>query len=429
MIILNIVIVALLIAATAFFVVAEFAIVKIRGSRIDELVESGNPRAIAAKRVISNLDEYLSAIQLGITITALGLGWLGEPTVERILHPLFITLGIREPLGGIASFVISFAGITFLHVVLGELAPKTIAIQKAEEVSLRTAKLLIAFYKIMFPFIKALNGSAGLIVRWLGYHSVNEHEVAHSEEELRMILSESYKKGEINLTEFKYVNKIFEFDNRLAREIMVPRTEMATISIEETMEDALHYMLNERYTRYPVIEGDKDHIVGILNVKDVFKKEFLSSKATIKEMMRPVIMVLESTAVGELLIRMQKERIHLAVLVDEYGGTAGLVTVEDILEEIVGDIRDEFDIDETPHIVKKGEGHYVMDGKALVEEVGELLSVSIEHEDVDTIGGLLLTQQMEFKNGETIEMYGCHFTILDAEDHHIRTVEVKKAES
>ncbi|MGG3571240.1 hemolysin family protein [Bacillus gobiensis] len=429
MIILNIIVVALLIAATAFFVVAEFAIVKIRGSRIDELVESGNTRAIAAKQLISNLDEYLSACQLGITITALGLGWLGEPTVERILHPLFVSFGIREPLAGIVSFVISFIIITFLHVVLGELAPKTIAIQKAEEVSLWTAKPLILFYKLMFPFIKVLNGSAGLIVRWLGFHSVNEHEVAHSEEELRMILSESYQKGEINLTEFKYMDKIFDFDNRLAREIMIPRTEMATVSIEATMEEALHFMLNERYTRYPVIEGDKDHIAGILNVKDVFKKEFLSTKASVKEMMRPVIMVLESTAVGELLIRMQKERKHMAILVDEYGGTAGLVTVEDILEEIVGDIRDEFDIDEMPHIVKKGEGHYVMDGKALVEEVGELLGLSIEHEDVDTIGGLLLTQQMDFENGQTIDMYGCQFTIVDVEDHHIRTVEVKKAES
>lgn len=428
MIILNIIVVVLLIAATAFFVIAEFAIVKVRSSRIDELIEGGHARALAAKRVISNLDEYLSAIQLGITITALGLGWLGEPTVERILHPLFMNMGIREPLAGIVSFIISFTGITFLHVVLGELAPKTIAIQKAEEVTLWTAKILIAFYKIMFPFIKVLNGSASFIVHWLGYHSVNEHEVAHSEEELRLILSESFQKGEINLTEFKFVNRIFEFDNRLAREIMVPRTEMATISIKENLEDALHFMLNERYTRYPVIEEDKDHIAGILNVKDVFKKEFLSSKASIKEMIRPVIMVPESIAVGELLIRMQKERKHMAVLVDEYGGTAGLVTVEDILEEIVGEIRDEFDTDEMPHIVKKGEGHYVMDGKALVEEIGELLDVTIEHEDVDTIGGLLLTQQMELKNGETIEMYGCLFTILDVEDHHIRTVEVKKAE-
>ncbi|WP_141771538.1 hemolysin family protein, partial [Bacillus licheniformis] len=208
--ILNLILVILLIAATAFFVVAEFAIVKIRGTKIDQLVESGDKRAIAAKRVVTNLDEYLSACQLGITITALGLGWLGESTFEQIIHPLFELFGLPESVLRVASVVAAFIIITFLHVVVGELAPKTIAIQKAEAVSLWTAKPLILFYKIMFPFIKLLNGSARLLTKLFGFHSVKEHEVAISEEELRLMLSESYKKGEINQSEYKYVNKIFE---------------------------------------------------------------------------------------------------------------------------------------------------------------------------------------------------------------------------
>ncbi|MBU5259161.1 hemolysin family protein [Bacillus pumilus] len=426
MYILNVFLVILLIAATAFFVVTEFAIVKIRGSKIIQLIESGDKRAIHVQKLISNLDEYLSACQLGITITALGLGWLGEPTVEHFLHPLFEELGLHSALTDILSFIIAFVIITFLHVVVGELAPKTIAIQKAEAVSLVTAKPLIFFYKVMYPFIKALNGAARGIVKLFGFHSVKEHEVAISEEELRLILSESYEKGEINQSEYKYVNKIFEFDNRVAREIMIPRTEISAIEVEQTLEDMTHYMLNERYTRYPVIKEDKDHVIGVINSKDVFKASFLNQDVTIEDLMRPVIRVIESTPVQELLILMQKERIHMSVLVDEYGGTAGLVTVEDILEEIVGEIRDEYDQDETPHIVKKGDFHYVMDGKALIDEVNDLLDLAIENDDVDTIAGWMMTHKFDFEIGDTIEAEGCEFTIIDAEDHHIRTIEIKK---
>ncbi|WP_436918001.1 hemolysin family protein [Bacillus pumilus] len=426
MYILNVFLVILLIAATAFFVVTEFAIVKIRGSKINQLIESGDKRAIHVQKLISNLDEYLSACQLGITITALGLGWLGEPTVEHFLHPLFEELGLHSALTDILSFIIAFVIITFLHVVVGELAPKTIAIQKAEAVSLVTAKPLIFFYRVMYPFIKALNGSARGIVKLFGFHSVKEHEVAISEEELRLILSESYEKGEINQSEYKYVNKIFEFDNRVAREIMIPRTEISAIEIEQTLEDVTHYMLNERYTRYPVIKEDKDHVIGVINSKDVFKASFLNQDVTIEDLMRPVIRVIESTPVQELLILMQKERIHMSVLVDEYGGTAGLVTVEDILEEIVGEIRDEYDQDETPHIVKKGDFHYVMDGKALIDEVNDLLDLAIENADVDTIAGWMMTHKFDIEIGDTIEAEGCEFTIIDAEDHHIRTIDIKK---
>lgn len=202
----------LLIGLTAIFVAAEFAIVKIRGSKIAELVETGDSRALAAHRVISNLDEYLSACQLGITITALGLGWLGEPTIQRLLHPVFSLIGMPSSITHIVTFIAAFIAVTYLHVVIGELAPKTISIQKAEAVSLWTAKPLILFYKVMYPFIKLLNGSAGFLVKLFGFHSVKEHEVVVSEEELRLILSESYKKVKsINLnsvTSIKYLNSI-----------------------------------------------------------------------------------------------------------------------------------------------------------------------------------------------------------------------------
>ena len=228
----NLFLIALLIALTAFFVASEFAIVKVRGSRIDQLIAEGNKKALSAKNVTSHLDEYLSACQLGITITALGLGWLGEPTFENLLHPLFERLSLNDSIAQILSFGFAFAIVTFLHVVIGELSPKTFAIQKAEEIALAISKPLIMFYKILFPFIWLLNSSARLLTGLFGLKPASEQELAHSEEELRIILSESYEQGEINQSEYSYVENIFEFDNRLAKEIMVPRTEIIALDKE-----------------------------------------------------------------------------------------------------------------------------------------------------------------------------------------------------
>ncbi|KEZ48323.1 hemolysin family protein [Metabacillus indicus] len=427
MIATNLILVALLIAATGFFVAAEFAIVKVRSSRIDQLVGEGNKKAIAAKKVTGSLDEYLSACQLGITITALGLGWLGEPTIERLLHPLFDSWGVNPSLSGILSFVLAFVAITYLHVVIGELAPKTLAIQKAEWVTMNLSRPLILFYKIMYPFIKTLNGSAQTIVRMFGLHPASEHEMAHTEEELRIILSESLKSGEINQSEYKYVNKIFEFDNRIAKEIMVPRTEMVTVALEDSFEANLEIMRSERYTRYPLEHEDKDNIIGLVNIKEVLDALYMSKDGVLlKNYIRPVIKVIETIPIQDLLLRMQKDRIHMAILVDEYGGTAGLVTVEDILEEIVGEIRDEFDIDELPNVRKKSETHYIFDGKALIEEVNDLLQTNIDSEDVDTIGGWVLTEMIDVQKGDKITEDGYEFTVTDMEGHHIITLEAKK---
>ncbi|RFU62053.1 hemolysin family protein [Peribacillus glennii] len=427
--IINLVFIAILIALTAFFVASEFAIVKVRSSRIDQLIEEGRANAVSAKRVISALDEYLSACQLGITITALGLGWLGEPTIDRMLHPLLLGFNIPSGASNILSFGLAFAFITFIHVVIGELAPKTLAIQKAETVTLLTARPLILFYKIMFPFIWVLNGSARVLTRMVGLKPASEHELAHTEEELRIILSESYKSGEINQSEFKYVNKIFEFDDRIAKEIMVPRTEIVTLSQEDTIEDFLAVLTEEKFTRYPVIDGDKDHVIGMVNVKELFTEMVSNgsnSEQSIESYIRPIIRVIDSIPIHDLLLKMQKERIHMAILMDEYGGTSGLVTVEDILEEIVGDIRDEFDMDEVPMVRKITEDHFIMDSKVLISEVNDLLSLEISDEDIDTIGGWILTENYEAKEGDEL-LHGSYcFKIIEMEDHHIRYIEIYK---
>ena len=427
--ILNLVILALLIALTAFFVASEFAIIKVRSSRIDQLVEEGKNGAISAKRVITHLDEYLSACQLGITVTALGLGWIGEPTVAHLLEPLFAELNIPASATHILAFIIAFSLVTFLHVVVGELAPKTFAIHKAETITLLVAKPLILFYKIMFPFIWVLNGSARLITKMFGLEPASEHEIAHTEEELRIILSDSYKNGEINQSEFKYVNKIFEFDDRIAKEIMVPRTEVITLSKDDSLDYAFQVVKEEKFTRYPIIDGDKDRVIGMINVKELFTFMLSSNdyrELTLEPLVRPIIRIIDTVPIQELLLKMQRERIHMAILMDEYGGTSGLVTVEDILEEIVGEIQDEFDLDEVAEIRKIADDHYIIDAKVLISQVNDLFGLDISDEDIDTIGGWILTENYEAKQGDSLNFQGYNFKILEMEDHHIRYIEVTK---
>lgn len=429
MVLMNLFIIAILIAFTAFFVTSEFAMIRVRTTRIDQLLSEGNAKAEAAKKVLSNLDGYLSATQVGITITSLILGWLGEPTIREILDPLFEKIDMPLSIEQVVSFILAFLLITFFNVVLGELAPKTFAIQKAENIILNVAPPLIFFHRVMYPFIWVLNRSARLVTGLFGLKPVSDQEIVLSEEELRMILSESYKSGEINQSEYRYVNKIFEFDNRIAKEIMVPRTEIVTFAKDATMKEILETIREEGYTRYPVIDGDKDNILGIVNIKEVLRdciEQKCVEDAPLVPYLKPVMHVIETIPIQELLLKLQKSRSHLAVLSDEYGGTAGIVTVEDILEEIVGEIRDEFDTDELPLIQKKGEGHYILDGKVLIEEVNDLLGTTIEEDELDTIGGWFLAQKFDVQKGDIIESEGFSFEIKENEGHHIMYIEVRK---
>ena len=415
---------------TAFFVATEFAIVKVRQSRIDQLIAEGKTGSIAAKQVTSHLDEYLSACQLGITVTALGIGMVGERTFEFFLHPLFESVGIAskyvQPLTIAGAFLIA----TFLHVVVGELAPKTIAIQKAEAVTLAFSKPIQVFYKILYPFIWLLNGSARVLLKLFGMRPASEHELSHTEEELRILLSESYKSGEINDNELKFVNNVFEFDETIAREIMVPRTDIIGFEMHSTFEEVLQVISEERYTRYPIFEGDRDNIVGFLNIKD-FLTLGMNKRVTVEtfEMqtfINPVIRTIETTPIHELLQKMQKERIHIAILLDEYGGTSGMVTVEDILEVLVGDIHDEFDDDEIPDIRKVAEDHYIINSKSLIEEMNSFLHIDIEADGIDTIGGWYFTNDMELDDKNQLYYDGYIFSIYERDGMQLQYLEVKK---
>ncbi|MEC3883021.1 hemolysin family protein [Halobacillus sp. HZG1] len=420
--------VAILILLTAFFVASEFAIVKVRKTRLEAKAAEGHKKAENAIRVVSDLDYYLSACQLGITITALGLGWLGEPTLEVLLRPLFDQIDLPEGLTHTLSFVIAFFVITFLHVVLGELAPKTMAIQKAESITLLLSRPLMLYSKLMYPLIWLLNGSANIFVRMLGFQTARESDEVHSEEELRHILTKSYQKGEINRSEYTYVDRIFEFDNRTAKEIMIPRTEMAVLDARQSVTNAVREVKHNRYTRYPVIEKSKDEIIGIIHMKELLYDD-AENQSTLRPFLRPVMKVFENIPIHDLLVKMQKDHTHMAVLIDEYGGTSGIVTVEDILEEIVGEIRDEFDAEEERDIKRLKNGHFLIEGKTAIQDINDFFDIQLDHMDIDTISGWMYTKDFEAKEGTIVEGEGYRFKIVDLVKGQIKKVEMWKEES
>lgn len=411
---------------SSFFVIAEFSIVKVRQSRIEQLIIEGDKRAVYVKKILGNLNEYLSTAQVGITLASLALGWLGEPTFEKLLEPVFGLFHLPENVVNTLSFIASFSIITYLHVVLGELAPKTIAIIKAESISLKVAKPLLFFDKILYPFVWLLNESANVLVRLLGFKAVNDHEYVHSEEELKQILSESYQRGKINQSEYHYVNNIFEFDNRLAKEILVPRTEMVCLYKNLSLEENLKIILEEKFTRFPMVMNDKDQILGVVNTKELILDFMKKDEINIEDYIHPTLMVIDNTPVNKLLKRMQKERIQMAILLDEYGGTAGLITIEDILEEIVGEIRDEFDLDERPMIEKLNDHEYLVEGKVLIEDINELFDLDIDDDEIDTIGGWIYSRVPDVNEGLKVDYNHVSFVVKTMDNFRIDHILVKR---
>ena len=345
-IILNLALVALFILLTAFFVGAEFAILKVRMSRIDQLISEGNKKAVIAKKVTQNLDYYLSACQLGITVTALVLGALGEPTVEKMLAPVFDYLNVGEALSTALSYAIALSVVTFLHVVLGELMPKTLAIQYADKMTLVLAPPLYWFGQVSRPFIAALNGSAQLLLKGFGVKPAGHDEV-YSEEELKMIVTQSYEGGQINQTERDYLENIFAFDSRQLEDIMIPRSEMVMLEKQQTLEQMVAVIEEFGYTRYPVIDitKKKNDVIGVINTKEMLTDIAAGRSNDGHAFIHDIQRFKYTTAIKEVFMKMQQTRRHMAVVTDGKGVIIGLVTMEDILTEIVGEIQDEDDGD------------------------------------------------------------------------------------
>ena len=388
---LDILLVAFLIFMNGFFVAAEFCCVKMRTSRLETLIAEGSSRAGYAKQLTEHLDYSLSVTQFGITLASLGLGWVGEPAIAALILPVTQAAGLPDEVGHTAALAIAFTIITSLHIVLGELTPKSMAIANVENIMLAIAFPMVLFGRIMRPFVWILNTVANYISRRLGYDVKGENEDAHTEEEIRLLMKESFRQGLINSTEADFVDNVFSFTELNAREIMVPRTDMICLYLDDTSAERIKTILEEQQTRYPVCYEDKDHIIGFIHVKDLLPPLIRGERLNLRRYIRKALVVPESMDGSVLLRTMQEQGSQLAIVVDEYGGTAGMVTVEDIIEQIVGDIRDEFD-EERESVEWRAGDVCSVDAKLLLEEVADLLAVRIEDEDVDSIGGWLYDQ-------------------------------------
>jgi len=383
-----------LVLLNGLFVAAEFAFVKIRATQVDRLVREGRASAGIVKTATRKLDAYLSVCQLGITIASLGLGWIGEPAFAHILEPLFALLNIPESVAGPIAFAVAFGTITFLHVVFGELAPKSLAIARAEGTSLFVAPFMRFFYYLFLPGIYVFNGTANLVVRLFGVPPARETEETHSEEELRMILAQSARQGVLEEDEEARLKGVFDLEDTIAREIMVPRPDVVAFPAGITLKDLVSVASAGHYTRYPVHEPDSpDRVIGAVHVKDVLRavesEGGIEADVTARDLMRDVLIVPENRRIDDILTDFQKQEIQMAIVIDEWGSFEGLITIEDIIEEIVGEIRDEFD-EEEPAVRRLPNGAYSVDGRIPIGVVNEALGSEFESEDFDTIGGLVL---------------------------------------
>lgn len=395
----------ILVGLNAFFVAAEFAFVKVRSTRLAQLTAEGNKRARRAQECIDHLDAYLSVSQLGITLASLGLGWLGEPAVASLINPLLQSWGIHNSaLIHSISFITAFSLITFLHVVFGELAPKTIAIQRPESLALLLAGPMHFFYLIFYPGVALLNGAANKIVLLFGLESDSEHSRSHSEEELRMLISASYKEGQIKKSEQLLLQNVFKFEKKNAEEIMVPRPQVVFLDINDTTEENIALARAARHTRFPLCDGSPDRIVGLVHIKDLLYQE--DESFYLIDLKRDVLFVPEGMMLDKLLQEFQKSHQHMAVVVDEYGGTAGIVTMDNILEELVGEIQDEFDQEE-PQIKLLPNGSIIVSGSLPIDDAVEELGLppSDEIAEYNTLAGYVLGILGHFpQTGEIINL-------------------------
>lgn len=408
-----------------FFVAAEFAIVKVRATQIEPLAAKGNRRAKIAYELITHLDAYLSATQLGITIASLALGWLGEPYVASAIRPLFERLNIQDEglVEGI-SFGIAFSIITFLHIILGELAPKSLAIQKAQSTTLWVAYPLRLFYLVFKPIIVTLNGLANAILKLFGIRAVSETELKHSEEELRLILTRD--QGTSYASKILILNAM-DFRKKQARHCMIPRKEMIALRLESPASENLGIMKKYKFSRYPVYKGPTDNIIGMVHTKDIFKTD-LDHKPdfALESVLRDVLFLPETAPLEKVLETMIQKKTHMMMLADEYGGIAGLITLENVLEELVGVVQDEFD-KESPEVTLVGENEYLIDASITTNDVERLIEQELSIKDIQSISAFLMEQLGHLPaRGEIVTVPGAVFTVEKVDERVIGTVRVKK---
>jgi CBS domain containing-hemolysin-like protein len=427
---LDLLITFALLLLNGFFVAAEFAIVKVRSAQVDLKANKGNRIAGIAKHIIDHLDAYLSANQLGITMTSLALGWFGEDVFSAIILKVFTLLSFHpdpETAHQIA-FPAAFGLLTIFHIVLGELAPKTIAIRHPLTTTLYISLPLRIFYIVFKPFIWILNNMANLLVRMIGIKPAIGHEI-HTEDELRLLLTESEEGGAIRQSEHELIQNVFEFDDRVVRQILVPRTKISAVDIDSTNDEILNTVIDDQYSRFPVYKDSLDNIIGIIHTHDLLKLLRTSNFSGIKNIIRPAYFIPLTKRINELLREMQTQHIQMAIITNEFGGTAGIVTMEDIIEELVGEIQDEHD-EEKPSVEKKSETEFIVNAQTSINDVNDLLPIAIpEGKEYDTISGLMnfIFGRIPAVNEKRI-FGGYEFTILKRFKHSVESVLLKVVE-
>ena len=413
-----------LLIANAFFVAAEFALVRVRETQLEELAEEGSGQAKLAQHLSRHIDEYLSACQVGITAASLALGIAGEPAIAKLIEPAFTWLIERnETLFHVVSFAIAYGIITYLHIVVGEQAPKYFAIQRALPTTLWSAYPLHLFYKVATPFIWVVNVSANAL---LGAFNIARSETAevYSEEELKMLVATSTRRGVLQESERVLLHKALEFADTLVRQVMVPRTEIVGVQHDRSLRELRDLTREHPFTRFPVYHADLDHIVGVVHIKDLVPAQDLSRP--VRDVMRRPLFLPDTTRLDRALARFKQERMQLAIVVDEFGGTAGLVTIEDVLEQLVGEVQDEFDR-ETPHFRSEPGGTLLVDGLASVTELRERLGVDLDGERYDTVGGLVFGRLGRLaKVGDAVDIAGHRLTVAAVDGRRVAQVRIQR---
>jgi CBS domain containing-hemolysin-like protein len=424
MAVLYIILVVLLVLANGFFVASEFALVGVRRSRVETLANGGNRRAKLLLRLVDNLNAYISATQLGITMASLALGWIGEPVFAHLLEaPLegLVSDAVRHTI----AFAAAFTVITFLHIVLGELAPKTLALERAEKTALAIAWPLQVFYRIFKWPIRLLDWAGIRTVRLFGLHPSGDHASIYTEEELRALVDVSYKSGHLKAEEQTLINRVFDFSDAEVREAMVPRTSVDAIPVTATLEETRKAFRNLGYSRLPVYRGHLDEIIGVVFRRDLepYLEQPQPDGFNLEGLVHPPMFVPATARLDAVLKQMQAARTHIAFAVDEHGGLEGIVTLEDLLEEIVGEINDEFD-EEVHTQITEDNGAYLLDGMLAVRDLNRRFDLLLPEEaSFTTVAGFLLAQSGRLMRvGESVTFEGSVFTVERVEGRRIRRI-------
>ncbi|WP_254840160.1 hemolysin family protein [Natronomonas marina] len=420
-----------LVVLNGFFVASEFAFVRIRGTSVEQLAEEGRPGAETLQEVMESLDDYLATTQLGITIASLGLGWVGEPAVAALIEPVLEPI-LPVSLIHLVAFAIGFSIITFLHVVFGELAPKTLAIAQTERLSLFLAPPMKVFYYLLYPGIVVFNGAANAFTRALGVPPASETDETLGERELLRVLTQSGEEGDIDVAEVTMIERVFDLDDIVVREVMVPRPDVVSVSADTPLSDLQSTIFETGHTRYPVLDADDgDQVIGFVDVKDVLRAEVESGDAEfVGDIAREVVIAPETMVLSDLLRQFREEQQQVAAVIDEWGAFEGIATVEDVVEALVGDLQDEFDVDERePSIRRRDDDGYEIDGGVPLSKINDMFEGDLTSEEVETVGGLVLERLNRApERGDCVEVDGYVVEVTGVEGTRISTVWVHERE-